>query len=484
MTTALKTKPELERALEVCWKPLPKQALALACPVDDVLFGGAVGGGKTDYILAAWVQHASRYGAAAYGLIARKTMPELREVMKRAWKLFPLLGAVWKGQDKMWTFPNGAILILGYLENEADAHRYWGAEYTFIAIDEAGHYREAAPIDALRSRLRTVVPGVRLQLIMTANPGGAGQDWLKKAYVDPAPPMTVHKNPENGLPRVYIPSRLVDNPYLMRDPSYVARVRGSGPKWLVRALLLGDWNTSAAGKIFMPEWWHWQRAGLEPGEALHDLWLAGRLPAFRTLVQAWDTDFGKNNDLCAAITLGVGHQRIYLLDYIEQSMKYPELERQSIAYAAKWKPSAVIIEDKASGQSLLQSLDEKTGLPLVAGKKGALTKEDHWLRNSPMVESGRMALFEDDPRAQDFANALQAAGTDAEHRDLTDAFAYAMDYIRDTYVMRPDIEDAPANRVAVATPAQTSRVLSSGQGLTGSSRNFSMADLARLRSRR
>lgn len=52
---------KIPAALTTLWTPLAKQALALSCPVDDILFGGAVGGGKTDFLLAAWVQHAHLY---------------------------------------------------------------------------------------------------------------------------------------------------------------------------------------------------------------------------------------------------------------------------------------------------------------------------------------------------------------------------------------------------------------------------------------
>lgn len=426
------------------WTPHEKQRIALQCPELDILFGGAVGGGKTDVLLAKWVQHQQRYGAAAVGLIVRRTMPELREILKRTHKLFPRLGAVWKASDKTWSFPNGAILIMGYLDTIEDAHKYWGWEFTFIGVDEVGHYKDPAPIDALRSRMRTTHPGVRLELFMTANPGGAGQDWLRKRYIDPAPPLTPHKDKETGLWRVYIPSWMTDNPNLMRDKSYVKRIKASGPTWLVRALIAGDWNVSVAGKIFMPEWWHWGNAGGQ----VHEQWKSGYLPPLRTVIQAWDTDFGKGNDNCAMVTLGIGHTRVYLLDWFEQSLMYPDLERQVIASASLWKPSAIIVEDKASGQSLLQSLREKTALPLVAGNKGDLKKEDHWLRNSAFVEAGRVGLFQDDPTAQVFANRLQACGTAAEHKDLADAFAYGLDYVRENYVFKPVDTDVSAPRRA------------------------------------
>jgi hypothetical protein len=44
----------------------------------------------------------------------------------------------------------------------------------------------------------------------------------------------------SGLERVFIPSRVGDNPYLGED--YVNQLRASGSKELVRAWLEGDWS--------------------------------------------------------------------------------------------------------------------------------------------------------------------------------------------------------------------------------------------------
>ncbi len=50
---------------------------------------------------------------------------------------------------------------------------------------------------------------------LTGNPGGPGHQWVKARYIDPAPmgwqPI---RDPETGLDRVYIPSRVTDNQYL------------------------------------------------------------------------------------------------------------------------------------------------------------------------------------------------------------------------------------------------------------------------------
>nr|WP_294866550.1 hypothetical protein [uncultured Pseudogulbenkiania sp.] len=75
-----------------------------------------------------------------------------------------------------------------------------------------------------------------------------------------------------------------------------------------------------------------------------------------------------------------------------------------------------------------------------------LQKVDHWLRNSGFEESGRLALSANDPLHKQFASNLQACGTPAEHRDLADAFAYTLDYVRENYAFSLTEESSAAER--------------------------------------
>ena len=61
--------------------------------------------------------------------------------------------------------------------------------------------------------------------------------------------MEVVTDPETGRQRVYIPSRVADNPFLGDD--YVARLKASGSPELVKAWLEGDWSVVAGA--FFPE---------------------------------------------------------------------------------------------------------------------------------------------------------------------------------------------------------------------------------------
>src|SRR5262245_59656280 len=77
-----------QRAVDwtVAWSPRgnPAQLALLKCPVFEVFFGGARGGGKTDGMLGEWAQHAGRYGNDAVGLMLRRTRTELIETIERS----------------------------------------------------------------------------------------------------------------------------------------------------------------------------------------------------------------------------------------------------------------------------------------------------------------------------------------------------------------------------------------------------------------
>ena len=74
-------------AYTIGWEPQPgPQTALLACPVFEVFFGGARGGGKTDGMLGEWASHADLHGRNAVGL-----SPTV--LVRRQWKRFLPLGA-------------------------------------------------------------------------------------------------------------------------------------------------------------------------------------------------------------------------------------------------------------------------------------------------------------------------------------------------------------------------------------------------------
>lgn len=251
-------------AVKVIWQPQPgPQTDLIACPVFEVFFGGARGGGKTEASLGDWLQHSAQYGENAIGIFVRRKLTQLTEVIARANQLFKPLGAKYNEQKKTFTMPGGGRLRFVYLERDSDAEEYQGHSYTRIYVEEVTNFPDPGPINKLRATLRSGT-GVPSGMRLTGNPGGAGHNWVKKRYITPDPrgykviteeeTMVVEGAKITvSLDRVFIPSKIGDNVLLMRnDPTYILRLRQSGSEALVKAWLEGNWDI--VDGAFFDEW--------------------------------------------------------------------------------------------------------------------------------------------------------------------------------------------------------------------------------------
>lgn len=224
------------------------QSSLISCPCDEICYGGARGGGKSFGILIDWLSHEAKYKKLARGIVFRKTYKDLSDLIETAKDMFPLFGASWNKTDKQWTFPSGAIFFMSYLKYDKDADNYQGHNYNWMGFDEAGGWSSPKPLDKLNACLRSA-GGVKSRLILTCNPGGVGHNWIKRRFIDPAPPMKV-QHLEGGGTRVFIPAKVSDNKLLLEnDPTYIQRIKRSGPDWLVKAWLNGDWDIVAGGAL-------------------------------------------------------------------------------------------------------------------------------------------------------------------------------------------------------------------------------------------
>jgi hypothetical protein len=235
------------------WSPQPgpqSEAIGLDwCP--ELLYGGAAGGGKSDFLLGDYLQDVETYGEAWRGILFRRSFPELQELIGRSLEIYPASGGEWFAADKEWRWKNGAFLRMRYLERDADATRYQGHQYTWIGWDELTQWPSDYGYRYLRARLRSGAGVPTKRIRASANPGGAGHQWVKAYFIDPAPGGYVPVlNPATGMERMFVPSRLRDNLILMaNDPGYEGRLRGLGSPELVRAWLEGDW-TVVTGAYF------------------------------------------------------------------------------------------------------------------------------------------------------------------------------------------------------------------------------------------
>jgi predicted phage terminase large subunit-like protein len=120
---------------------------------------------------------------------------------------------------------------------------------------------------------------------------------------------------------------------------------------------------------------------------------------FRQFVISWDTAFKESqlNDPSACTVWGITKDRkYYLLEIFNKAIAYPKLKRMAIKIWKKYNdfglgPVPVLIEDKASGQSLIQDLKNETTMPVIAIGADS-NKQIRMQKASPVIEAGRVYL--------------------------------------------------------------------------------------------
>jgi predicted phage terminase large subunit-like protein len=175
-----------------------------------------------------------------------------------------------------------------------------------------------------------------------------------------------------------------------------------------------------------------QRPAPEQGAIFQRGWwrsYAGPIECHRT-VFSLDTAFktGLSNDYSVVAIVSEAANGYYVRHVSRGRWDFPDLKRQAIELADIWKPHAVLIEDAASGQSLIQALKAETRLPILPVKPlGDKQSRAHAV--SPLVESGRVFLPAEAPWLDDFLDEVTSFPA-APHDDMVDALTQGLGYLR------------------------------------------------------
>jgi len=240
----------------------PPQMRALVTPATEILYGGAVGGGKSYLARVASIV----YSLEIPGLITYLFRRTFKEVIANhiytpggyLEMLAPMIKArevIFSKNEYSFAFRNGSRIQLAHSQYEGDIYSHQGAQIGFLIIDEATHFTEEM-VRFIRSRVRLGslnVPakyrGLFPRILYTANPGGVSHHFYKSNFVNYGGGH-VYRAPEDegGMLREYIPSLLRDNKALLQsDPEYATRLLGLGDTALVKGMLDGDWDALSSG---------------------------------------------------------------------------------------------------------------------------------------------------------------------------------------------------------------------------------------------
>lgn len=252
--------------------PHEKQHAFLWLDCFEALFGGAAGGGKSDALLMAALQYVDVPGYSA--ILFRKTYADLKlpgSLIPRSAEWLTGTDAKWNDNDKQWLFPSGATLNFGYMATDEDRFRYQSSEFQFVGFDELTQFSRLQ-YTYMVSRLRRPsevgerhpLTSVPIRLRGATNPGGRGHLWTKRRFID-----KTDDPPEDPRQRVFIPSKLPDNPSVDQKAYTYALMQMDEAS---RAQLLdGDWEAREPGTWVIPD-----HTWIDAAEALGDeLWRAG-----------------------------------------------------------------------------------------------------------------------------------------------------------------------------------------------------------------
>ncbi len=274
---------------QVWWPISPAQQAARNSRAELLDYGGASGGGKSQFLIADAADE--RENPALRALIIRKQrtdMTELKDIMHRIYR--PLGGKHARG-DHYWEFPSGAQVRYGYLKTDAHLENYQGNPISYLGVDESGQH----PEHRVRALLAWLVAppeyGLRVRGRFSCNPGGEGYGWQMQVFLRGFCPVHYAAPKDDSKPRytsvvpgkvyrgatwttgepvgfttAFIPAFIQDNPTY-----YEAKIKGlmSQSAVLRKQLLDGCWcNAEGIYYDFMqpsmtvpiqtvPEEWWW-----------------------------------------------------------------------------------------------------------------------------------------------------------------------------------------------------------------------------------
>ena len=218
-----------------------KQKIFHKSSEEEVLYGGAKGGGKSCALVMDALKYALIYKKSTIYLF-RKTYDDLEANLISEWfNKVPSIIYKYNASKKTATLINGSKIFFRFVSNYKDAIRYDGRSIDYIGIDELTHFEEEW-VQILLSCLRSP-KGYPTFFRATANPGNIGHAWVKARYITSTDyGKKIYEDKKNGNKIKFIPARVYDNKVLTEnDPKYIRRLENL-PEAKRKAYLEGDWD--------------------------------------------------------------------------------------------------------------------------------------------------------------------------------------------------------------------------------------------------
>jgi hypothetical protein len=176
---------------DVAWTPNPgPQTLALESEADELFYGGAAGGGKTDLLLGvAGTRH-------KHSIVFRRIFPSMRNIIERSREIYNTRNSThardsYNESLHVWRLLNGRMVEFGAMQYEKNKEDYRGRPHDLYGWDELPEFTESQ-FRFVNAWNRSTDPGQRCRVIATGNPPTSSEgQWVIKywaPWLDPNHP--------------------------------------------------------------------------------------------------------------------------------------------------------------------------------------------------------------------------------------------------------------------------------------------------------
>lgn len=155
------------------------------------------------------------------------------------------------------------------------------------------------------------------------------------------------------------------------------------------------------------------------------------------ITQSWDTGIKSSatSDYSVCTTWGESENKYYLLNVTRVKMEYPELKRKILQMRDEYSPEVILIEDKASGQSLIQELRAETKIPIIPVNP-INDKVTRFARVSTMIEAGKVSIPKKVEWLEDFEAEIFSF-PNVSHDDQVDSLSQYLNRARTEELFQP-----------------------------------------------
>jgi predicted phage terminase large subunit-like protein len=157
---------------------------------------------------------------------------------------------------------------------------------------------------------------------------------------------------------------------------------------------------------------------------------------FDYFVQSWDTaiKISENADYSVCTCWGVIGRQYYLVYLLRDKLTYPELKSGIEKLAKKYYPKFILIEDKASGQSVIQDL-KLCGFSNIIAIKPKYDKITRFTSIISLFQSGCVCI----PKASNFSPILLKELLSFPHSkndDIVDSISQFLNFMKESTLLK------------------------------------------------